>query len=226
VLAAKAATTTIPIIFAVGSDPVAAGLVTSVSRPGGNVTGASFFATALGTKRLEMLRELIPNARTIAVLVDPNTPASETERATVEAAAHAVEQRTEVFSASMGSEIDRAFLAIEQRRPDALLVTGDPFFFAARNHLVTLAARHAIPTMYWAREYVDGGGLISYGASQTDAFHQAGVYTGRVLKGEKVGDLPIMLPTRFELVLNLKTAKALGLTVPPTLLARADEVIE
>jgi putative tryptophan/tyrosine transport system substrate-binding protein len=226
VLAAKAATTTIPIVFAVGSDPIGTGLVSSINRPGGNVTGVSFFATELGTKRLEMLRELIPNATTIAVLVDPNTPASETERATVEAAAQAVGQRTEVFSASTGSEIDRAFLAIEQRRPDALLVTGDPFFFAARNHLVTLAARHAIPTMYWAREYVDGGGLISYGASQTDAFHQAGVYTGRVLKGEKVGDLPIMLPTRFEMVLNLKTAKAPGLTVPPTLIARADEVIE
>jgi ABC-type uncharacterized transport system substrate-binding protein len=226
VLAAKAATATIPIVFAVGSDPVVAGLVTSISRPGGNVTGASFFATELGTKRFELLRELVPNATAIALLVDPNTPASESERTAVEAVARAIGQETEVFSASTESDIERAFMAITQHRLGALLVTGGPFFFATRRYLVELAASYAIPTIYWAREYVDQGGLISYGASQTDAFRQAGVYTGRVLKGEKAGDLPIMLPTRFEMVVNLKTAKALGLDVPPTLLARADEVIE
>jgi putative ABC transport system substrate-binding protein len=226
VLAAKAATATIPIVFAVGSDPVVAGLVTSVSRPGGNVTGVSFFATALGAKRFDLLRELVPKATTIALLVDPNTPASESERAALEAAAHASGQQTEVFSASTESDVDRAFTAIVQRRLSALLVTGSPFFFAERNHLVALAARHAIPTIYWAREYVDGGGLISYGASQRDAFRQAGVYTGRILKGEKAGDLPIILPTRFEMVINLKAAKALDLEISPTLLAIADEVIE
>jgi putative tryptophan/tyrosine transport system substrate-binding protein len=226
VLAAKAATAKIPIVFAVGSDPVVAGLVTSVSRPGGNVTGTSFFATELGTKRFELLRELVPNATAIALLVDPNTPASESERTAVEAAARAIGQQTEVFSAGTEIDIERAFMAIAQRHLGALLVTGDPFFFATRKYLVALAARYAIPTIYWAREYVDQGGLISYGASQKDAFRQAGVYTGRVLKGEKVGDLPVMLPTRFEMVVNLKTAKALGLDMPTSVLLRADEVIE
>ena len=226
VLAAKAVTTTISIVFAVGSDPIVAGLVTSIRRPNGNVTGASFFATELGIKRFQLLRELVPNATTIALLVDPNTPASESERTTVEAAAHAIGQQTEVFSASTESDINHAFTAIVQQRLSALLITGDPFFFAKRKNLVALAASHAIPTIYWAREYVDDGGLISYGASQKDAFRQAGFYTGRVLKGEKVGDLPIMLPTRFETVVNLKTAKALGLDVPTSILLRADEVIE
>jgi putative ABC transport system substrate-binding protein len=226
VLAAKTATAKIPIVFAVGSDLVVAGLVTSVSRPGGNVTGASFFATELGTKRFELLRELVPNATAIALLVDPNTPASKSERTAVEAAARAIGQETEVFSADTESDIERAFKAITQHHLGALLVTGDPFFFATRRRLVELAASYAIPTIYWAREYVDQGGLISYGASQTDAFRQAGVYTGRILKGERAGDLPVMLPTRFEMVVNLKTAKGLGLDVPTSILLRADEVIE
>jgi ABC-type uncharacterized transport system substrate-binding protein len=169
--------------------PVVAGLVTSVSRPGANVTGAGFFATELGTKRFELLRELVPNATAIALLVDPNTPASESERTAVETAARTIRQQTEVFRASTETDIERAFVTIAQGHLGALLVTGDPFFFATRKYLVALAARYAIPTIYWAREYVDQGGLISYGASQTDAFRQAGVYTGRVLKGEKVGDL-------------------------------------
>jgi putative tryptophan/tyrosine transport system substrate-binding protein len=166
------------------------------------------------------------DATAIALLVNPNTPASESERTAVEAAARAIGQQTEVFSAGTEADIEHAFLAITQHHLGALLVTGDPFFFATRKYLVELAASYAIPTIYWAREYVDNGGLISYGARQRDAFHQAGVYTGRVLKGEKAGDLPIMLPTRFEMVVNLKTAKALGLDVPTSVLLRADEVIE
>jgi putative ABC transport system substrate-binding protein len=226
VLAAKAATATIPIVFAVGSDPVAVGLVASLSRPGGNVTGASFFATDLGRKRLALLHDLIPRTTTIALLVNPNTPASESERTAVETAAHAMGQRTETFSAGTEDDVDRAFTAIVQRRIGGLLVTGDPILFAQRDQIVARAARHGIPAIYWSREYAESGGLISYGASQADAFRQAGSYAGRILKGEKPGDLPVVLPTKFELVINLKTAKALGLEIPPTLLAIADEVIE
>jgi putative ABC transport system substrate-binding protein len=221
-----ATTAKIPIIFAVGSDPVTSGLVTSLSRPSGNITGVTFFATELGAKRLELLRKLVPSATTIAVLANPNASPSELERTDVQAAAHAVGQRIKIFNTSTEAHIDIAFTAIAQQQIGTLLVTGDPFLFDQREKLVALAARHAISAIYWTREYVEVGGLISYGSSQTDAFRQAGVYVGRILKGEKPGDLPVVLPTKFELVLNLKTAKVLGLTVPPTLLALADEVIE
>jgi putative ABC transport system substrate-binding protein len=225
-LAAKAATQTIPIVFAIGSDPVALGLVTDLSRPDGNMTGVSFFATELGAKRFELLRELVPKAAKIALLVNPSTPASVSERTSIQAAANAVRQQIEVYNFTKDGDIDRALAMIAQRRLDALLVTGDPFSFAQRDRLVALTARHAIPTIYWGREFAEGGGLISYGASQKDAFYQAGVYTGRILKGAKPVDLPVMLPTKFEVVLNLKTAKTLGLDVPTSILLRADEVIE
>ena len=190
------------------------------------MTGVSFFATELGAKRFELLRELVPKAAKIALLVNPKIPASVSESTSIQAAANAVRQQIEVYNATKDGDIDRVFATIAQRRLNALLVTGDPFSFAQRDRLVALTARHAIPTIYWGREFAEGGGLISYGASQKDAFYQAGVYTGRILKGEKLADLPVMLPTKFELVLNLKTAKALGLEVPQTLLGRADEVIE
>jgi putative ABC transport system substrate-binding protein len=225
-LAAKAATATIPIVFGMGSDPVTFGVVTSLNRPGGNVTGASFFAAALGTKRLELLRELAPKATTIAVLVNPTSPVSDLERTDVQAAADAIGQQTMALNTSTDGQIDDAFTAIVQHRIGALLVTGDPFFMRWRDKLVALAARHVIPAMYWGREFVEGGGLISYGTNQTDTYRQAGIYTGRILKGAKPADLPVMLPTNFELVINLKTAQALGLDVPMSLLMRVDRVIE
>jgi putative ABC transport system substrate-binding protein len=225
-IAAKAATQTIPIVFANGSDPVDLGLVTSLSRPDGNITGISFLATGTATKRFELLRELVPKATTIALLVNPNTPPSVSERTDIQAAARTAGQKIEVYNATRNGDIDRAFAAIAQRRLGALLVTAEPFSFAQRDRLVALAARHAIPTIYWAREFAEGGGLISYGASQKDAFYQAGIYIGRILKGEKPADLPVMLPTKFEVVVNLKTAKALGLDVPTPILLRADAVIE
>jgi putative ABC transport system substrate-binding protein len=225
-IAAKAATQTIPIVFANGSDPVDLGLVTSLNRPDGNITGVSFLATGTATKRFELLRELLPKATAIALLVEPNTPPSVSERTEIQAAARATGQKIEVYNATRNGDIDRAFAAIAQRRLGALLVTAYPLSFAHRDRLVALAARHAIPTIYWAREFAEDGGLISYGASQKDAFYRAGVYTGRILKGEKPADLPIILPTQFEVIVNLKTAKALGLDVPTSILLRADEVIE
>ena len=225
-IAAKAATQTIPIVFANGSDPVDLGLVTSLNRPDGNITGVSFLATGTATKRFELLRELVPKATTIALLVNPNTPPSVSERTDIQAAARAAGQKIEVYNTTRNDDIDQAFTAIAQRRLGALLVTAYPFSFAQRDRLVALAARHAIPAIYWAREFVEDGGLISYGASQKDAFYRAGVYIGRILKGEKPADLPIILPTQFEVVVNLKTAKALGLSVPTSILLRADEVIE
>jgi putative tryptophan/tyrosine transport system substrate-binding protein len=226
VLAAKAATTTIPIVFGMGSDPVAFDLVASLNRPGGNVTGATFFTVALGEKRLGLVREMVPNATVIAVLVNPTNPVSAADAANVQAAAHAIGQRVRVLSASTSVEIDAAFATVARERPDAFLVEAETLFLNLRDKVAALAARHAMPTMYGDREMVEAGGLISYGASRADAYRQAGIYTGRILKGEKPADLPVMLPTRFELVINLKTAKALGLTVPPSLLATADEVIE
>jgi ABC-type uncharacterized transport system substrate-binding protein len=224
-MAAKAATSTIPIVFAIGGDPVTPGLVASLNRPGGNVTGASFL-TNQGPKRLELLCQVVPKATTIAVLVNPHNPPSESERANVQAAARVIGQQTKVLNASTEGEIDHAFAAILEHRIGALLVTGDPFFGNHLLELVTLAAHHALPAMYFLREFVAAGGLMSYGTNQTDAYRQAGIYVGRILKGEKPGDLPIMLPSRFELVINLKTVKALGLTIPPQVLALADEVIE
>ena len=225
-LAAKAATTTIPIVFAIGSDPVAQGLVNSLNRPSANVTGATFSTAVLGEKRLELLRELVPGAKTIAVLVNANNPSGTLEIARVKDAAHAIAQEISVLNASTRAEIDDAFAAIAKKGIKALFVTADPFFLNQRNALVELSARFAVPAIYAERETAAAGGLVSYGASRTDAYRQAGNYVGRILKGEKPGDLPVQQATKFELAINLSAAKALGLTIPQSILLRADEVIE
>jgi putative ABC transport system substrate-binding protein len=225
-LAAKAATTSIPIVFAAGGDPVAAGLVNSLNRPEGNVTGVHFFTGVLGAKRLELLHQLLPKAKTIAMLVHPNTPNTEAERRDVEAAARTIGQQLVVLDATSERGIDTAFATFVQRGADALLAGSGPFMTAQRKRLVTLAARHALPACYHIREVVMDGGLMSYGASISASYRQLGIYAGRILKGEKPGDLPVMRSTKFELVINLRTAKALGLEIPPGMLATADEVIE
>jgi putative tryptophan/tyrosine transport system substrate-binding protein len=225
-LAAKAATRAIPIVFAMGSDPIDQGLVVSLNRPGGNITGATFFTAALGPKRLGLLRELVVNAKAFVLLVNPDNPASTLDTANVLAAARALGQTVKVMEAVTGGDIDAAFVVLSRDRPDALYIGPDPLFFNQRDRLAVLSARYALPAIYGDREIVQAGGLISYGASRTDAYRQAGVYAGRMLKGERAEGLPVVLPTRFELVINLKTAKALGLEIPTTLLARADEVIE
>jgi putative ABC transport system substrate-binding protein len=225
-LAAKAATTTIPIVFAIGGDPVAAGLVTNLSHPGGNITGVSFYTAPVVTKRLELARELVPQGTTIGVFVNPDNPPSVTEGKTLQAAAGALGQPIKIFNASTEGHIDGAFADIAQQKIGALIVSSDPLFFIARNMLVVLTARYALPTIFADREQAEAGGLISYGASRPDAYRQAGNYIGRVVKGEKPGDLPVVLPTKYTLLINRKTAKALGLTIPPGVLAIADEVIE
>jgi putative ABC transport system substrate-binding protein len=225
VQAAKAATTTIPIVFAIGGDPVSTGLVTRLNRPEGNVTGINFF-TMLGPKRLGLLRELVPTSKKIALLVDLNNSVTAADGRDTQAAAQAMSLEAKVLNATSRDDIDLAFATIAQERPDALYVAPDPIFLNERSHIIELAARYAVPTVYADREATEAGGLMSYGASRRDAYRRAGVYVGRVLKGEKPAELPVTLPTKFELVINLKAAKALGLTVPPTLLARADEVIE
>ena len=225
-LAAKAATTTVPIVFASGGDPVGDGLVASLNRPGGNVTGINFLGGELGAKRLELLRQLVPKAATIAVLVNPDRADTEADRRDVLAAARAIGQQLVVLDVGSDQNIEPAFGTIVQRGAGALYVGAGAFTNSHRERFVALAARHALPTIYSQREAVEAGGLMSYGTNIPDAYRHAGVYAARILKGEKPADLPVMRSTRFELMLNLKTAKTLGLEIPPTLLALADEVIE
>jgi putative tryptophan/tyrosine transport system substrate-binding protein len=226
-LAAKSASATIPIIFAVGDDPVRLGLVASLARPGGNSTGINFFSDELTAKRLGLLRELVPAATRVAVLVNPATAAATpTMLPDLEAAARAMGLEIQVVNANTSSEIDAAFATLTRVRPDALFVTGGPFLLSRRVQLALLAVRHAVPTSYGSREYVEFGGLMSYGTSQTDVLRQVGVYAGRILKGAKPADLPVLQAVKFELVINQQAARAIDLTVPPTLLAHADEVIE
>jgi putative tryptophan/tyrosine transport system substrate-binding protein len=222
----QAATMTIPIVFGVSEDPVKLGLVASLARPGGNATGINFFIAELVAKRLELLRELMPKAVRLALLVNPANPANANPTVReVEAAARAMSLQVEIFNASTIREIQAAF-EFARERPDALFVGNDAFFLTRRIQLATLAARHALPTSFSTRDYAEVGGLMSYGTNVNDALRQMGVYTGRILKGEKPADLPVVQSTKFDLVINLATAMALGIEVPPTLLARADEVIE
>src|SRR6266851_2859615 len=220
----KAATQTIPIVFMANGDPVAAGLVASLNRPGGNLTGVTIFGMMAAGKRLELLRQLMPKAGTIAYLMNPNNPNREFDN--VQAAARSVGQQILVLNADGGREIDTAFATIAQQGVAALLVASDPLFFDRRDQLIALAARQAIPAIYYLRAFSEAGGLLSYGNALTDMYRQVGIYTGRVLKGEKPADLPVMQATKFELVINLKTAKTLGLEIPPGVLALADEVID
>jgi len=225
-LAAKSATSAIPVVFATGDDPVLVGLVTSLNRPGGNVTGISFLLSVLVGKRIELIRELAPSATTVAFLVDPTFPTSESATRDAQAAAHALGLQLLVLNASSQGDFQAAFARIREHHASALIVNANTLFTSYINQLIALAAHHAVPTIYQLRQAVEAGGLASYGASFADAYRQAGIYAGRVLKGEKPSELPVLQPTKFELVINLKTANALGLTVPPALLARADEVIE
>ena len=225
-LAAKAATATIPIVFTTGADPVKIGLVSNLARPGGNVTGMSHLINALSSKRLGFLRELVPTARTFGLLVDPTNPNAEFETADMQAAVDVLGYKLVVARASTGSEVDTAFTNLVERRIDALAVAAHAFFLGDSHQLAALALDHRLAAIYAFREDALAGGLISYGGSLTEAYHQAGIYTGRVLKGDKPADLPVQTPTKFELVINLKTAKALGLTIPAGVLSIADEVIE
>ena len=225
-LAAKAATTTIPIVFGTGGDPIQTGLVASLSRPGGNVTGVSAMNVEVVAKRFGLMHELIPAAARFALLVNPSNPLTEPTIKGVQAAASSIGRQLELLTANTNRDIDAAFATLVQKRTDALLIAGDAFFTNRLVQLATLAVYHRVPASYGIRDFVATGGLMSYGSRFTDMFRQAGIYTGRILKGEKPADLPILQPTKFELVINLQTAKMLGLTVPPTLLARADEVIE
>jgi len=225
-LAAKGATTSIPIVFGVGIDPVQLGLVASLNRPGGNLTGFNAFASELGTKGLALLHELVPSATTIGFLENPNNPVFEPSTRELLVAASVLGLKVQILKVSTDREIDTAFASLVQARTGALLVGNDPLFSNRFEQIITLAARHAIPTMSSWREFVVAGGLISYGTSLTETYRQVGLYAGRILKGEKPADLPVIQPTKFELVLNLKAAKALGLQIPDKLLALADEVIE
>jgi putative ABC transport system substrate-binding protein len=225
-LAAKALTATIPIVFSTGGDPVAFGLVASLNRPGGNVTGVSILTIQLDAKRLGLLRELLPAATLVAVLLNPNSPNFNVQVEYLQQAGRAVGQQIEVLRAISEREIDQAFATMASMRAGALLVGSDPFFNGRREQIVALAARYGIPAIYEWREFAQAGGLMSYGTSLPDAYRQVGVYTGRVLKGERPADLPVMQSTKFEFTLNLKTAKTLGLVIPADVLSIADEVIE
>ena len=226
-LAAKAATSTIPIVFAIGADPVKSGLVASFNRPGGNATGVSDIGVELAAKRLGLLHELLPGAASFAVLVNPDNPSiSNPFVAEVQAAAAAIGRQIEVVTAATNSDIDMAFATFAKRHVDAFLISPEALFVARRAQILTLAARHAVPAIYHRREFVEAGGLMSYGSNFADQFHLTGIYAGRILKGEKPADMPVQLPTKFEFVINMQTAKTFGIDVPTTLLARADEVIE
>src|SRR5262249_47741810 len=227
VMAAKTATTTIPIVFAIGQDPVALNLVASLARPGGNLTGINFFNNELVAKQLELLREMVPSASRVAALVNPvNVRNTSVALADLETAARASRVQIQILNASTSREIDAAFATFLRERPDALFVNGDGLFTNRRVQIVQLATLHKVPTMFANREFVEVGGLMSYGANVADAWRQAGVYTGRILRGAKPGELPVLQPTKFELVISAQTARALGLTVPDNLLGAADEVIE
>jgi putative ABC transport system substrate-binding protein len=223
---AKAASSEIPIVFILGADPVAGGLVASLNRPGGNVTGIVFLSSQLGAKRIELLRQLVPAATTIGVLAFPISPEDKTERSQIEAAAKTAGQQILIVDAARDSEIDSAFATFAEKRVGAVLVGSGPFFRSHKEQIVALAARHALPTSYSLREYVEAGGLMSYGTSITNAYREAGIYAARILKGEKPTELPVMQSTKFELAINVRTAKTLGITVPAMLLVTADDVIE
>jgi len=222
----KAATATIPIVFTAGFDPIELGLIASLNRPGGNLTGVSILNAELGPKRLELLRELLPAATTVALLINPNNPSAETVSRELQAVARTIGLEIHVLHASTEAELDAAFASLAQLRASALAIGNDPFFNSRSARLAELGSRHAMPAIYQYREFAAAGGLMSYGGSLTDSYRQAGIYTGRILAGAKPGDLPVQQSTKVELIINLKTAKALGLTVPLPLLGRADEVIE
>lgn len=224
--AATAATRTIPIVFVIGGDPVKFGLVASLNRPGGNVTGVSFLVNLLVAKQLGLLHELIPGATNFGFLVNLNNPNAESDTNNARLAADALDRKIVVVKARTREDIDHAFTLLTQERADALLISADPLFSGSREQLAALAARHALPTMFNSREFALAGGLLSYGPDQADAYREAGIYVGRILSGEKPSDLPVVQPTKFELLINIKTARSLGLNVPPLLLARADEVVE
>jgi putative ABC transport system substrate-binding protein len=225
-LAAKAATTKIPIVFTIGGDPVQLGIVASLNRPGGNITGVNIFTSEMGAKRLGLLHEMVPTAVLIAVLINPKNPNAETLSKDIPEAARSVAQRTHILTATTERELDTAFKTMTELRAGALLVAADPFFNSRREYIVALAARYGIPAMYEQREFALAGGLMSYGTNLPHGYRQAGLYTGRVLKGEKPANLPVVQSTEFEFVINLNAAKALGLEVPPGLSASADQVIE
>jgi len=225
-MVAKGVTSTIPVVFLTGFDPVKSGLVASLNRPGGNLTGATVIAGQLVAKRLELLRELVPAARIVGVLANPNNPNADGDMAEAQTAGRALGQEIHVLLAEREQEVDAAFTTLALLKADALVLDADPLFANLRGKIIALVERRALPTVYYSREYADAGGLISYGASFTGLYRQGGIYVGRILKGAKPAELPVVQPTKFDLIINRKTAKALGLDVPSTLLARADEVIE